>query len=77
MNLYARVKTNERQKSLPHLPSEIAASVHCQYSPSRLDWPHMLAAISIEVQKSELPTLFNFARVRAAHQPHVKYPNKI
>ena len=27
--------------------------------------------MGIEVQKSALPTLFNFARVRAAHQPHV------
>ena len=24
-------------------------------------------------QKSALPTLFNFVRVRAAHQPHVTY----
>ena len=28
--------------------------------------------MGIKVQKSALPTLFNFARVRAAHQPHVK-----
>ena len=27
--------------------------------------------MGIEVQKSALPTLFNFARVRAASQPHV------
>ena len=27
--------------------------------------------MGIEVQKSEFPTLFNFARVRAASQPHV------
>ena len=27
--------------------------------------------MGIKVQKSALPTLFNFARVRAAHQPHV------
>ena len=69
-------------------PSEMAASVHCQYDPSRLDWQHMLAAISngqkrkffkisfcpqmgIEVQKSALQTLFHFARVRVASQPHV------
>ena len=69
-------------------PSKIAASMHGRYGPSRLDWPHMLAAITegqkwktflmlilsshgIEVQKSALPTLFNFARVRAASQPHV------
>ena len=58
------------------------------YGPSRLDWPHMLAAIyegrkwktfllliclhmGIEVQKSAIPTLINFSRVRAASQPHV------
>ena len=29
--------------------------------------------MGIKVQKSTLPTLFNFARVRAAHQPHVLY----
>ena len=27
--------------------------------------------MGIKVKKSALPTLFNFARVRAAHQPHV------
>ena len=27
--------------------------------------------MGVKVQKSALPTLFNFARVRAAHQPHV------
>ena len=27
--------------------------------------------MGIKAQKSALPTLFNFARVRAAHQPHV------
>ena len=27
--------------------------------------------MGIESQKSALPTLFHFARVRAAHQPHV------
>ena len=27
-------------------PSEIAANMHSQYGPSRLDWPHMLSAIS-------------------------------
>ena len=70
-------------------PSQIVASMHGQYGPSRLDWPHMLAAISegqkwetflvlfcpymgIEVQKSALPTLFHFARVWAASQPHVR-----
>ena len=69
-------------------PSEIPARVHGRYGPSRLDWPHMLAAISegqkwktflililfhmgIEVQKSALPTLFNFAKVKEASKPHV------
>ena len=28
-------------------------------------------ATPVKVQESTLPTLFNFARVRAAHQPHV------
>ena len=27
--------------------------------------------MGIEVQKSALPTLFNFVRIRAASQPHV------
>ena len=33
--------------------------------------------MGIEVQKSALPTLFHFARVRAASQPHVWYLCKI
>ena len=33
--------------------------------------------MGIEVQKSAIPTFFNFARVRAAPQPHVKYDFKV
>ena len=33
--------------------------------------------MGIEVQKSVLPTLFTFARVRAASQPHVHHVHNI
>ena len=50
-------------------PSEIAASVCEKFS---LDGPYWDLHMGIVVQKSALPTLFNFARVRAASQPHVR-----
>ena len=40
-------------------------------------WKHFLCSFCVHMgekfQKSALPTSFNFVRVRAARQPHVKY----
>ena len=49
------------KKVFHFLPSEIAASMHSQYGPSRLDRPHMLAAV----------TNGKLFLVRAASQQHV------